>query len=471
MLRVYYDDLRSVDLTGESEDDDLDLVTRVTDIARRVLPALRLYSSWLLTMTHLLDGLSGDDFLKEAIDQFWPIYAKVIDIVAAIFPIWDLEDLDEITYMLEEDADTQQFKPLVNERTNKIWCYKTTGQAKPRFFDHGVERASTDEEMLARVRELLSDGLFLANDDDTAPIKLRGIRILHRDAEEPEVLPETVKLPVPPTNEKTAVADKPAPKAKPLSYAAAAAANGPGKRVARASGPNGVNGPQNSRHAQLSRMVDDLVDDDEGHNPVTPPQQHAANPAVVTKGDVSYGALPGSAKGFAQMPNYAYPAQQKPIGTGTGHKSTPPARRTPQHSAAHMSTDWRRPMPTLWNDYPSQNASSSSNFPAGLPTGTLGSPAHMHSRGHSRVNSASSIRSRASQTLNMGIADSWSSIESAPRSAVPNGLAPPVSGAAFGAQEQSNVASPLLFGAGGGLWSTSPNSKFRNVSPSNQGLG
>jgi hypothetical protein len=417
-------------------------------------------------MTHLLEGLSGDDFLNEAIDQFWPIYAKVVDIVAAIFPIWDLEDLDEITYMLEEDADVLEFKPLVHDRTKKTWCYKTTGEAKRRYFDRGVERASPDEELLARVRELLTDGLFLANDDDTAPIKLRGTRILHRDAQEPEILPATVQAAAPAANVNTEDSTKPATKAKPITYAAAAAAKDPGKKSSRKAMPYGP-ATSSSRHAQLSRMVDDLVEDDDGDNPVTPPQQHASNPAVVTRGDVSYSALPGSAQEFARMPNYAYQPKQKAIGSGPGIVSTPPVTRTPQHAAARNSL---QSMSSLWNDIPAQSSSTSSNFPAGLPTGTLGSPAHMHSRGHSRVNSASSIRSRASQNLNMGIADSWSSLESAPRNNMSNGLTAPTLGTAF-AGEQSSVASPLLFGAGGGVWSTSPNPAFRNVSPPNQGRG
>jgi hypothetical protein len=440
---------------------------RVTDLARRILPALRLYSSWLLTVTHLIEGLSTDDLLKEAIDQFWPIYAKVIDLVAAIFPIWDLEDLDEITYLLEEDAEALEFKPLMNDRTKKIWCYKTTGEAKLRYFDRGVERASVDEEMLARVRELLTDGLFLANDDDTAPIKLRGTRILHRDAEEPEILPVTGQLTAPTKALDAERSAKTAAKAKPLTYAAAAAANGLRKKPARTSMPNGMTvSPSSSRHAQLSRMVDDLVEDDDGDNPVTPPQQHVNNPAVVTRGDVSYSAVPSSTQDFAQMPNYSYQAKQKPIGSGAGARTTPPVVRTPKSATARNSL---QSMSSLWGD--AQQSPASSQFPAGLPTGTLGSPANVYSRGHSRVNSASSIRSRASQTLNMGIADSWSSIESGPRATMPSVLAVPGFGTAFAGAEPSNVTSPLLFGAGGSVWSTSPNPRFRDVSPPNQGGG
>ena len=415
MLRVFYDDLKAVDLSAIEEDDGVRLATRLTDISRRILPALRLYSSWLLPMTHLLEGLSTDDLLRDAIDQLWPIYAKVVDLVAAIFPIWDLEDLSEVTYLLEEDAETLEFKPLMNEKTNKIWFNKHTGVSKPRFSDRGVERASVDGEMLARIKDFLFDGLFLANDDDSAPIKLRGTRILHRDAEEPELLPTVMTQPRVAANAANEPA-KASPKPKPLSYAAAAAVNGPAKSTERAPMPNGVSSSSsNSRHAQLTRMVDDLVEDDDGDNPVTPPQQHASNPVVVTRGDVSYSALPGSTQDFAQMPNYSYQQKQKPIGSGPGVEATPPTIRTPKNAPTGTSIDRLQSVSSLWNDAPAQQSSASSHFPAGLPTGTLSSPAQINSRGHSRVNSASSIRSRASQNMNNGIADSWFSIESVAR--------------------------------------------------------
>ena len=464
LLRVFYDNLRTVDVTMAEEDDDIQLATRLTELAHRVLPALRLYSAWLLPTTHLLEGLATDDLLKDAIDQFWPIYAKAVDLVAAIFQIWDLEDLPEITYMLEEDAETLEFKPLMNEKTNKIWIDKKTGATKPRFSDRGVKRASADDEMLARIKAFLADGLYLANDDDTAPIKLRGTRILHRDAEEPETHPP---LPIQSQTSTKAPSEqgaRSALQAKPRTYAAAAAANGSAKSPARTSVPNGVfSSSSTSRHAQLSRMVDDLVDDDDGNNPVTPPQQHASNPAVVTKGDVSYSVLPGSTPDFAKMPSYSYQAQQKPIGSGPSMGATPPTIRTPKNTVSGTSMERLQSVSNLWNTAPAQQSSTSSRFPVGLPTGTLGSPAHMNSRGHSRVNSASSIRSRTSQNVKMGIADSWSSIESAPRATLPNGLAPGFGTPLAGMQQSnvSNVASPLLFGAGGSVWSTSPTAAYR----------
>ncbi|KAK3725505.1 hypothetical protein LTR37_000475 [Vermiconidia calcicola] len=465
LLRVYYDNLRTVDtVMADAEGEDaVQLGSRLTDITRRTLPALRLYSAWLLPITHLLDGLSEDETLKEAIDQFWPIYAKAVDLIATVFPIWDLEDLPEVSYLMEEDADTLGFKPLVDEKTKKIWCNKQTGATKPRFSDRGIVRASADEEMLARVKDLLFDGLFLANDDDSAPIKLRGTRILHRDAEDAQLLP------LPPTLKKVAAtpaaplvqAPKPAPIPKPLSYAAAAASASTTAPV-RAQMPNGVPPTSShSRHAQLSRMVDDLVEDDDGdNNPVTPPQQLSSNPAVVTNGDVTFSALPGSTQDFAQLPDHSYQPKQKPVGTPRGAATSPPVLRTPKGSAAHTPVDRLQSVSSLWDNTPGPQSSMSSHFPAGLPTGTLSSPAQMNSRGHSRVNSASSVRSRTSQPMNMGIADSWSSLESAARAAMPNGLAAAF-GNGYGGLEASNATGGLLFGAGGSVWSTSPGGTYR----------
>ncbi|KAK5163483.1 uncharacterized protein LTR77_010665 [Saxophila tyrrhenica] len=420
LLRVFYDDLRAIDLNNMNIDEDDDnaahLMSRLTKTARRILPMLRLYSAWLLPMVNLLDGLSSDE-LKDVIEQFWSIYAKAVDLVANVFPIWDFDDLPEITYMLEEDAETRGFKPLMDEPTNGIWYDKNTGEEKMRFSSLGVHRASVDGEMLARVKGFLVDGLYLANDNDQAPIKLRQSRILHNDAQDVEtpmpVFPKKA-APAPATNNGV-TSKSPAP-TKPISYAAAASSNRPVKATARNAQSSGDHpGPKVSRHAQLSRMVDDLVgDDDDGNTPTTPPQQHTSNPAVVNGGDVSYSAMHGNG-GLGQMPTYAYTAKQKPIGAGPGMDITPPNIRTPRDATMSRPTDPMQSVASLWNDNP---APHSSPFPSGLPTGTLGSPAHFNSRGHSRVNSASSIRSRTSQTTqaaNSGLADSWFSSDSTPR--------------------------------------------------------
>ena len=405
LLKVFYNDVMTVDLGATVDEEGTDLASRLTDVSRRVLPALRLYSSWLLSTTNLLAGLSTEESLTGAIDQFWRTYARSVDVIAAVFPIWDLEDLDEVTYCLEEDVDTIGFKPILHERANKIWRNKQTGLLKHRFSDAGVTRASIDEEMLARVKEFLVDGLFLANDDDDAVIKLRGTRILHRDAEDVEPLP--VIVPAPPTNVAKVTA-KPTSTAspKPLSYAAAAA-NGSSQESGRKNVANGAatKSAPLSQHLRLSRMVDDLVDDDESNNPVTPPQQHATYPAVVNRDDLTDPTIPDSVYNYAKMPQYSYQSKQPPIGTPAA--ATPP-HRSPKIAITGTPIDRLQTLSSVWNEAPAHQPSS---FPTGLPTGTLSSPAQLYSRGHSRVNSASSIRSRTSQNTNIGIADSWSSLE------------------------------------------------------------
>lgn len=447
LLRTFNDDLRSMKVASGNEEEDVDLVKRLTPIARRVLPTLRLYGIWLLPATPLLAGVAEYEILKAAVDSFWHIYAQTIDLMAAVFPIWDLDDLEALGYLLEEDADTLAFLPLVDDKTQKVWRDKQTDGVKPKWSDQGVAQASVEHEMLARIKDLLADGVSLATYDDQAPLKMQGMRILHRDAE--DVAPLAIEAP---KQAKAATASKggiamAVQPAKPVSYAAAA--RGPAKPRARPQKANSIQ-TATSRDAQLSRMVDSLVDDSESNNPVTPPQQHRSNPTVVSNGDVSFAGLHGSTEDFAQLPN-PYQPLQKPIGSGREIHS-PPAVRTPQNTGRNTSAERMQAVSSLWESAP--QSSMSPQFPPGLPTGTLGSPAQMTMRTHSRVNSASSIRSRASQGFNAGVADSWSSLESGPRG------------------KAVNVASPpMLFGLGGGPWSSGASFPgYRNTtSPNGQG--
>lgn len=153
--------MEAVDDVADGED----LAKRIKPVTVRILPGLRLCSSWLLKSVHILKGLSVDDFLQDDITQLWHTYAGTLALMTTVFPIWDLEEVPEVTYMLEEDADTIGFQPLVDDKTKKIWHTKGTESMKARFCDRGIERVSGDSEMLARVKELLVDGLMLATED------------------------------------------------------------------------------------------------------------------------------------------------------------------------------------------------------------------------------------------------------------------------------------------------------------------
>lgn len=458
LLRVYHDDLKTVDLSIVDSADDLELATRLTETSRRLVPALRLYTSWLLPMVRLLDGISSEESLRPVLETMWHLYARTLDLIAITFPIWDLDDVPNVEYMLEEDADSVGFLPLMDARTNQIWYDSHTGSYKPRFSDQRVSRATGAVEMLTRVKDFLTSGLFLANDDDDAPIKLRGTRVLHRDAEDPEIspFPPRVQAAQSDTAVDSLTADDLA-KPKPLSYAAAAASRPltatslPFKPKETASVVS-----SHSRHDDLTRMVADLVEDDDGNNdsnnPVTPPEQELnSRPEVATRGDVSDSALAGRLPDFTHVPNASYHCQQKPIGTPT-LGATPANERTPRHEIPATSLS-RNSVSSLWHDTPAQQLPALSTT---LQNGVLTSPTQFNSRGHSRVNSAGSIRSRSTQnvSMDMGISDSWSTL------AFPNN-------AVGGIEHHSNVASPLLFGAGGSVWSAKYGSGFRNVTPPN----
>jgi len=436
LLQVFYDGMKMVDLDATMTDDDEMLASRLSDITRRVMPVLRYYSAWLLSNVHVLQGLSTDESLRSEINQFWRAYARAIDLVSVVFPIWELEDLPEIAYMLDEDADTIGFKPLQHARTNNLWHVKETGVLRPRASDLGVMLASQDEEMLIRIRAFLVDGLYLANDDDDAPIKLRGTRILHRDAEDLEPLPANVTaqaiIPKKPS-------DKPATPARPkaLSYAAAAAATARSQRALPRNRPNG-RAVAMSQHARLSRMVDDLVDDEDSNNPVTPPQQFTTHPVVVNRSDISYSDILRGNEDIAHDLPQTYAKQQPPIGTPATTSRSPPDR-TSKGVVNGASVDRFQTMASLWQ--PPVDAQLSS-FPSGLPTGTLSSPAQVQTRTHSRVNS-----------------DSWSSLRAFPVTEpirAMNGL---------GNQETDIRASALMIGGKGGMWNNRRGSRMVDTTP------
>lgn len=405
--------------------EDVELTNKILVASARVLPALRMYSCWLYQNYQLLLGLKSDATLASSIEGFWKTYGRTLDLVASNFSIWELETYSPVPYMLEEDVNILGFEPLIDHsggKANKIWNDIATGLPKPRFMDHDVTRFSPAEEMLCRVYGFLEDGLYFAHDLDDSPIKIKGDRVFYGNGDEIEQLfmPAAIKSPVSKAPTKAKV-DQPK---KPLSYAKAAA-NG----KAQASKPSApqTRAPaftqqqsQGTQDAQLSRMVDDLVDDNGAKDPVTPPQQFSTNPAVVqANGDYAVEATPDMPKSYGA-------AQQA---------QAPIARANNKYSSVS----------SLWPTSPTVPATVS---PQGHPFGMLASPAQHHS--HSRVGSVNSVRSRTSQN----VGEPWSSFEALPQG---TGMAqaavtttPQLPGLGTYGDGQ------LLFGAGGGMWSAAP---------------
>jgi hypothetical protein len=428
LCRLFYDELKARLL--ELEDDDAELAVKITPTLRRILPSLCLYNMWLLSMVHMVVGLSSEPFLAASIAQFWPCYARAIDLIAQGFPIWDLEDTDDVTYMLEEDVDTIEFKPLMDEKTIKNWQDKKTGLLKRKFTDANVVKCSQDDEMLQRIKNILADGLYLANDDDDAPICLRGTRILC-------TMDQTVEdLVVRPREYEPIVLDNAPPaiaKTKPavVSYAAMAAkANAlnyaPHNKVQKQAAVEEFQ----TRETQLQSMVADLVDDDDGNNPITPPQPAIGFSATVGNGVVQFSADDNA--GDLNVGSSASPCAN-PWSHQANAALTPPMTRV-SPGGQFARHDRIQSVANLWEN----STALSTPYHAGAVNGTLHSPIGTSPHNHSRVNSASSVRSKTSQNIAGG---PWTSLEK-----------------------------PLLFGASGSLWSTPiarPDLSGRNVTPPN----
>jgi hypothetical protein len=154
---------------------------KVTVVARRVLPALRNYSSWLLVNSDSLvaQGQDKDTPLSVQIKEFWKIYANTLTLLASTF---DVTRLPEIEYLLEEDEETLGFKPLIQEVTSRRYLLDASGRRKPLILDSGVERNHPNLEMLYRIREFVIDGLDLVVGNVSLPslherfLKLIGLR-------------------------------------------------------------------------------------------------------------------------------------------------------------------------------------------------------------------------------------------------------------------------------------------------------
>lgn len=132
---------------------------KITVITRRVLPALRQYSTWLVSRSRIITGIP-DPAVKVHINELHKMYADVLTRLANFF---HARDLPEVSYLLEEDETTIGFKPFQDPNLDPACNLYIDGDAlKPRITDPGVERSHPNIEMLARVRDIMLCGLTLA---------------------------------------------------------------------------------------------------------------------------------------------------------------------------------------------------------------------------------------------------------------------------------------------------------------------
>jgi hypothetical protein len=143
---------------------------KITATTRRVLPALRQYSTWLASMAQIIVATKGVSPISVHIKELWKMYADLLTRLTQYFPVGDLQTVD---YLLEEDESTYGFKPF-QDANNHAGCdlYTTgNGESKPRCTDPGIERLHPNIEMQSRIRDILLFGVALQEKPDI-PITL-----------------------------------------------------------------------------------------------------------------------------------------------------------------------------------------------------------------------------------------------------------------------------------------------------------
>ncbi|KAI9843450.1 MAG: hypothetical protein M1837_006296 [Sclerophora amabilis] len=149
---------------------------KVTAITRRILPALRQYSSWLLSNQAILLANVLDNALTVQVKELWKIYGNSLTLLAASYPATDLPTVE---YLLEEDEDTLGFAPFKPENCGRRYFSDDT--ERPKWHDQGNERHHVDAEMLSRIRDFLTDGLELTIDESTPIVLVNGTTFTYEE--------------------------------------------------------------------------------------------------------------------------------------------------------------------------------------------------------------------------------------------------------------------------------------------------
>ncbi|KAF2683675.1 hypothetical protein K458DRAFT_389592 [Lentithecium fluviatile CBS 122367] len=453
------------------------LSDKITLVARRVLPGLRLYSTWFIRFWEVLNANIADTLTKVEVQELWRSYAETLTLLASSFPAQELPVDD---YMLEEDTDTIGFQPLMGPETTKLW-YNDHGM-KEKWTD--LERNHPNIEMLMRVRGLLVDGVLLTQKPD-APLDLDGARFVYREAGLPPlaspknvhntspVLPiETIDFPLFPPTVPIAEDQKSHSVAAPSETASTVLA----------------------KDSAMNQMVDDLVGPDEGLEPLpeedenippTPPEQTFEDTALVT--DSAYGLTPLTISDLVNtVQNYKMvsgsPAPAAPLLSTPMHRGASSSSiRGPANLPSLPDGQWN--MNSIWNrSYNGTPGPASPLLPETVDIRS--SPLNGAHSGHVRGDSSNSLRSSDYSVLNtvrpprpisggLGSGTAWGNPAASHYGSVyGNGSAVyghgPVYGNGYnqvGHPNDMNIASPLLFR---GSYAEEERSLYRRTPPNGQ---
>ena len=162
LLGVFVSEFADLDEVAVHDDNSNDGSEKLTAVVRRVLPALRHYSSWLRSSSSSLHKQT-DETVVVHVREFWKRYAEALTVLTTTI---DVENLPSVEYLLEEDLETVAFIPLSTGASADR--YRQNNLTKPKIGDTGVQRLNPDQEMLARVRGLILDGIQIVVDDVSA---------------------------------------------------------------------------------------------------------------------------------------------------------------------------------------------------------------------------------------------------------------------------------------------------------------
>ncbi|KAF2492132.1 hypothetical protein BU16DRAFT_564596 [Lophium mytilinum] len=377
------------DVTAPNGDRTPQLSDKITVVARRVLPSLRLYSMWFTKFWRILSANVADTLTEVEVQELWKAYAETLTLLMSVFPIKEIAPLDRV-YLLEEDVDTIAFQPLAGDETKDNWY--TKGRLKPRWSDPEIERHHPNEEMVMRVRDLLLAGLVLI-DGNAAPLVLDGQRFIYQEAGLPSELLAS------PNNRPDGSPLLPAESMDMPLFTPEIPLQE--DQVAHSIAPSESASTTITKDVAMNRMVDDLVGQDDVLDPLqeedenippTPPEQTFEDTALVD--DTSYGIGPLTVSDFVNaVQNYGKPlcSPHTPMfGTAMNRMSSsssviqPPANLPSLPSQKYNDGG-------IWNPkYGSPGPASP--MTSGLPPRNSPFTSADHF-GHSRGNSANSIRS------------------------------------------------------------------------------
>ncbi|RPB26879.1 hypothetical protein L211DRAFT_804507 [Terfezia boudieri ATCC MYA-4762] len=187
LLLVFQPELERVTVNRDKPTNPTEYVSAV---GRRMLPALRLYSKWLLVSYEKLRNTIDDTSLAVQTKQLWQTYANTLTLLAATFNVNTLPRLD---YMLEEDEDIIGFLPLASASKRDDY-FKADATEVPLLKQdkNSPYRVHPNEEQLSRVLLLLEDGLTLCRNSSVPIAVVDGTIIYQEDGMNTSILPTSL---------------------------------------------------------------------------------------------------------------------------------------------------------------------------------------------------------------------------------------------------------------------------------------